>query len=209
MTAGEETVRLWGVVPAAGLSRRMGTAKQLLSFKDTTMVGAVVRTVLAAGVDAVVVVTRSELQDHLGLSNDPRIAIAINDDAQSQMIDSIRIALARITSPGAGEHGARDGVLVVPADMPAISAAALRSCADAYRHTPDRIVIATYRGRRGHPIIFPVAMQSELDELDGGLNELPRRHSDRSCEHAVDDATILRDVDTMDDYDGITRPDGC
>jgi len=207
MTAGDETTRLSGVVPAAGMSRRMGTAKQVLAFQDTTMVGAVVRTMLAAGVDAVVVVTRSELQARLGLSNDPRIAIAINDDAQSQMIDSICLALAHITSAGAADHGARDGVLVIPGDMPTIRAAAVRACADTYRRTPDRIVIATYRGRRGHPIIFPLAMQSELDELGGGLNELPRLFADRVVEHAVDDATILSDVDTPNDFNGITRRD--
>jgi molybdenum cofactor cytidylyltransferase len=91
--------------------------------------------------------------------------------------------------------------------MPTISAATVRCCADTYRRAPGRIVIATYQGRRGHPIIFPMAVQCELGELGGGLNELPRRYGDRVTELAVDDANILRDIDTADDFNRFMTPD--
>ena len=65
------------------------------------MVGSVVRTLLDAGLDAVVVVTRSELVTGLGLPSDKRLSVAVNDDTSSQMIDSICIGLSVLLDNGA------------------------------------------------------------------------------------------------------------
>ncbi len=89
-------VRVWGIIPAAGQSRRMGRTKQTLSYGNATMVAAVTETALAGGVERVVVVTRSELRDHLQLPADDRVEVAINDAAGSEMIDSIRIGLTAL-----------------------------------------------------------------------------------------------------------------
>lgn len=203
MTPDAEGIRIWGLVPAAGMSRRMGTAKQTLAFGDTTIVAAVVRTMLSADVDGIVVVTRTDLKDALMLPDNPRITIAFNDDAKSQMIDSVRLGLAQIDQTEESAPEPRDGILVIPGDMPTVGANACRRCIEAYKRSPERIVVATHHWRRGHPMVFPLALRSVLDELHGGLNELPRRHSDRVEEVAVDDPGILRDVDTREDYAGL------
>lgn len=203
MTPDGERIRIWGIVPAAGMSRRMGTTKQTLAFGDTTIVAAVVRTMLSADVDGVVVVTRTDLKNALMLPDDPRITVAFNDDANSHMIDSVRLGLARIAKTMDSTAEPRDGVLIIPGDMPAVGAEACRCCIDVYKRSPERIVIATHHGRRGHPMVFPFALRVELDGLIGGLNDLPRRQSGRVEEVAVDDPGILRDVDTKEDYAGL------
>lgn len=203
MTPDAKEIRIWGIVPAAGMSRRMGTTKQTLAFGDTTIVSAVVRTMLSADVDGVVVVTRTDLKNALMLPDDPRITVAFNDDAESHMIDSVRLGLAQVAEASDGTDGPQDGILIVPGDMPTVGAEACRRCIEAYKRSPERIVIATHHGRRGHPMIFPVALRAVLDGLHGGLHELPRSYSDRVEEVDVDDPGILRDVDTREDYAGL------
>jgi len=87
-------VRVFGLIPAAGMSRRMGRAKQILRFHGRTFVDRAASTLLESGVESVVVVTRSELIGQLDLPGDRRAFVVVNDDAGSEMIDSIRMGLA-------------------------------------------------------------------------------------------------------------------
>lgn len=196
MTSPETAVRVWGVIPAAGMSRRMGRPKQTLPYRDSTVVGTVTRTLLDSGLDAVVVVTRTGLVNALDLPDDARVLVAVNGDADSEMIDSIRIGLAGLTSPRD-----TDGVLVVPADMPALTADSCRKCIAAFSADPQRIVIATHAGRRGHPIIFPFALRATVDTLEDGLRGLPCIHPDRVHLVETSDAGAVGDIDTREDYD--------
>ncbi len=167
------------------------------------MAGHVVRTMLAADLTAVVVVTRTELVAKLDLPEDDRMIVAINDDSTSQMMDSIRLGIARLDDVFRLSRDA--GVLVTPADMPKVPADAFRRCADAFRRDPSRIVIATCAGKRGHPMVFPAALRETLDTMSGGLNELPGRRAGEVREVAYEDAAILKDVDTPEDYEHLAR----
>jgi len=194
----DQVARIWGVIPAAGMGRRMGRPKQSLAFRGSTMAGAVVNTVLCAGVSGVVVVTRTELVEKLELPTDPRITMAINDDSESEMIDSIRIGLTTVDEFRPGE---RDGILVVPADMPTLAVETCRVCVDRFRSAPQRIVVAAYQGKRGHPIIFPYAMREIVRGLTGGLRMLPQTYEDRLTLVTVDDPGADLDIDTSEDYE--------
>lgn len=203
MSQSTDPVRIWGVVPAAGSGRRMGGPKQALPLGDSTLAATVISTLLLAGVAGVVVVTRRDLRRRLRLPSDPRICIVFNDDARSDMLASVRIGVASLSSADAA---ARDGVLVVPADMPTLTAASVAACLAAYRTDPVRIVIAAHRGVRGHPVIFPLALQSELADLSDGLRELARRRAERVCIVECRDAGVVRDVDTPSDYRALRVP---
>ncbi len=220
------------IVPAAGAGQRMGRFKQVLPYRGSTLVGTVTGTLLDAGVDGIVVVTRTPLVDALALPEDPRVVIAFNDDPDSEMIDSIRVGLAKLAGEtlDAGESGiadrsgeppadsapppvaarhlasSADGVLVVPGDMPTLSAGTCRQCMAAYAADPRRIVIATHAARRGHPIIFPFSMRGVVDELSGGLRELPARHPERVHLVETDDAGITRDINTLGEYERLWNP---
>jgi len=177
------------------------------------MVGSVVRTLLDAGLDTVVLVTRSELVTSLGLPSEKRLSVAVNDDASSHMIDSIRIGLSALFDDGAASGGAKKekpspidrasdctGILVVPGDMPGLAVATCRLCVEAFRQDPTKIIIAAHNGRRGHPLIFQAALRSVVHQLDGGLNALLDLHRDRVQLVETGDPAALEDVDTWDQY---------
>lgn len=231
-------VRIWGIVPAAGVGRRMGGPKQILPYGGSTIAATVVSTLLNAGIDGVIVVTRTDLCDRLRLPHDPRIRTANYDAADSEMLDSICIglsalpgnALDRFRAPDVGETPipVRDGVLVVPADMPMLTAAAVAACIAAYRPDPTRIVIAGHAGMRGHPVILPAALLREIcppaavqasvtaggtglphPRPAGGLRALIDMNPARITLVETGDPGVAADIDTWTQYEVSAGLDIC
>jgi len=219
-------VRVFGIIPAAGSSRRMGRPKSILPYGESTMVGAVARSLLDANLDGVVVVTRSELVGAIQLPEDSRLSIGFNDAHDSEMLDSIRIGLTClaevqcsqvlpanfcIASPpidnrqstiGNWDSSLNDvGVLIVPADMPAIRVETYRACIAVFAGEPQSIVMAANGGKRGHPIIFPGSLAADVLRLRHGLHELAQLHPDRVRLVETGDPGVTRDVDSPDDYE--------
>lgn len=191
------------LVLAAGQSRRVGRPKQVLTYGQTTITGTVVRTLLETDVQSVTVVTQTALIDDLELPRSPRVAIATNDEPKSEMIDSVRIGLS---APATGSPG--DGILVVPGDMPRLMVGTVRRCIDAFRNDAGCLVVATYAGRRGHPLILPHAMTDHVATLSGGLNTLVHAHQDRLVEVPTDDPGVIENINTPEDYDRLRAGTG-
>src|SRR4051812_36523935 len=106
---------VYAVVPAAGQSRRMGTQKLLLPFAGTTVVGHVVRTLLAVPVRAVVVVVSSEGNEVGKEARRGGAAFVTNADPDADMLSSVRCGI-RATPADA------DAALVALGDQPTLQA---------------------------------------------------------------------------------------
>ena len=188
------------IVPAAGRSGRMGTPKQLLQVDGKPMLLGVVDALLGGGVSSVIVVASSELREKFP-PFPPFVSFATNDDPRTEMIDSIRVALT--SSPSS------EGYLVCPGDAARISAADVRRCINAFLETPNRIVVATHHGKRGHPTIFPrsLARIVRSPECDAGLNHLARNRPQLLREVACDSPGTVSNVNTPADYEKLTYPE--
>ncbi len=70
------------------------------------------------------------------------------------------------------------------------------------------IVIPTFQGRRGHPILVDLKFRAEVLAIDPaeGLRRLMRAHPEDIGEVEAGDANILRDLDTPEDYGGLPKP---
>ena len=193
--------RVFAVVPAAGRSRRMAGAKQLLDVAGRPMLLAMLEPLAAAQVTGVVLVTHHAIARQLDLTGLPNICLARNEDEKSEMIDSIRIGLRAWRDRA--EIADRDGFLVCPADHPGITTDDFDTCLTAFREAPDRIIIATRVGRHGHPIIFPAGLSAfvESEACDNGLHTLPRAFAKRVLFVECQSEGVTRDIDTPRDYD--------
>lgn len=183
----------------------MGVAKQLLDLGGQAMLDAVLAPLAAAQVAGVALVTHSGLVDKIDASRFSGVFIALNDDETTEMIDSVRIGLAAWSQRETIREN--DGFLVCPGDHPGITTADFDVCVAAFRSTPDKIVIATHAGKRGHPIIFPAKLARFVHSsvCDSGLNALPRAHAERVLATECRSTGITRDVDTPGDYDRLGR----
>ncbi len=195
----DDSPHVFAIVPAAGYSRRMGRDKQLIEINGKPMLRAVVDTLIEAGVARVIVVTRQAIVEVMGLPHVERVHVAYNEDASSEMIDSVRIGLAELLRRFSNEPVA--GILVCPADHPSLSVVDVRACLDAFRDSSNRIIIASREEKRGHPMIFPMGMMDFVrsNACDGGLNALGKAHAHllRLVECASDG--VVKDVDRPED----------
>jgi molybdenum cofactor cytidylyltransferase len=184
------------IVPAAGRSGRMGTLKQLLPVDGLPMVMHVVETLRAGGADEVIIVANAALSGDLV---DPLrdVRVVVNDNPDTEMIDSIRIALA------ASDEASADGFLICPCDAAGITAADVRRCIETFTDAPDVIIIATHHYKRGHPIIFPASLAAAVrsSECDGGLNHLARNRPNLVRTVECDSPGTIANVNTPADYE--------
>ncbi|MBN9504187.1 MAG: hypothetical protein BGO01_09165 [Armatimonadetes bacterium 55-13] len=166
-------MNITAVVPAAGLARRLGGPnKMLLSFEDSTVIGAVVRTLVACGLPVVVVTGRDA----------ERVAEAARPAA---CVFNARFAEGLGTSLAAGVAAApeNDSVLIALGDMPGLSPEVVRQLC-ATHEGPEAITAAVYSAdhdRLAHPIVFGARYRDELLALDGdeGAKRVIERHRDR------------------------------
>jgi molybdenum cofactor cytidylyltransferase len=178
---------------AAGQSKRMGcNNKPLLRLGPKPAIRWSLDTLLAAGLEEVVVVlgpTGAPIAEEIA---DLPVILAWNTAPASDMAASVRIGLAT-ASPEAR------ALLVCPADYPLVTSTTIRRLLEEWERQPDKIIIPTYRGRKGHPVIFPRPIMAELHQLQT-LRDVVRRDRQRLCLLAVDDEAVLLDMDTPEEY---------
>ncbi len=196
----QNPVPVYAVIPAAGRSQRMGQPKQLLPYGDRTMLEVVIETLLASPMNGLAVVTHTGIAAELDLEEDPRFLTVINDDAESEMLDSVRLGISALIEACTPPPDC--GFCVCPGDLPGVDVASVTTCIRHFRRAPRSIVVATFRDRHGHPIIFPRSLTSDLGRItDGGLAALLRRHAAKVHPAECETPGVTRDIDTPDDYD--------
>jgi CTP:molybdopterin cytidylyltransferase MocA len=161
------------VVLAAGAATRFGPPKQRL------LLPAVLSAVTEAAVDPIVVVVGAHAVDP-----DPRATQVTCPDWERGPGASLRCGLAALPA-------AVDAAVVVLADGPALSPAAVERVVAAWREGAADVVAASYAGERGHPVVVGRAAWSAVE--DEGLRSRPA--SLVPC----DDLGAPGDVDTIDD----------
>ncbi len=188
----QRQAKIAAVVLAAGRSTRMGTENKLLMpLHGEPMIARTVRTIASSGVRDVVVV--------LGHDADAvRRALAGLDVT---FIGNPRFAEGMATSLKAGLGGLpadADGVLVCLGDMPAVTREAIDKLIAAFNPTEGRaIVVPTYQGKRGNPVLFAAAFVDEMRAAEGdvGARALLSQNADAVYEVETD-AGVLADADT-------------
>jgi molybdenum cofactor cytidylyltransferase len=200
-----DPIPVYAIIPAAGRSVRMGQPKQLLPYGDRTILEAVIETMLASPMSGLSVVTHTDIAEELDLAEDPRFLTVINDDAQSQMLDSIRMGIDALVE--ALPAPADCGFCVCPGDMPGVDVASVTTCIRHFQEHPASIVVATFQAKHGHPIVFPLSLTSELSAItEGGLAELLRSHPDALSPVECETPGVAQDIDTPGDYDEAGHP---
>ena len=188
------------ILLAAGRSRRMGTQKLLLPLGDKPMIARIAEEVLASPVDDVVAVVRR---------GDPQVADAIagravrviaNPDDDGDMLSSVRCGLRALPA-------GCDAVLVVLGDQPGISRETVADLVRVFRRADRGIVVPTFEGRRGHPILFSTRYCREvlLRHDDRGLRGLLEAHSGDVLEVESMRPEVVEDMDTPADYRRISQ----
>lgn len=183
------------VVLAAGLSSRMGQPKQIMPWGSRAMVRQVCETLIASDVNEIVVVTgyaRGEVEE--ALIGCAAHSVFNPDFEDGDMMRSFQIGLRAVPNS--------EAALFVLGDQPQIQVSVVKKIIASWGKEKAKIVAPSFRRRRGHPILF--ARDTWTDVFNAPRGTSPRdflhAHADWIHYVDVDTDTILRDVDTMDDY---------
>ena len=188
------------ILLAAGESRRMGELKQLLPLGDKTFVQHCADNLLASRVDEIVIVTGHRNMEVERSVGDRAVRFTYNQDYRSGMASSVKCGVQAIS------HGSRAFVVAL-ADQPTIGANVINSLIETYENARPLIVIPTYDGRTGHPVLFDVSLKEEIQSMDPerGLREVIRAHSNGIVRIEASDRSVLEDCDLPEDYSRILK----
>ena len=152
----QRTKTLAAIILAAGESRRMGKPKALLACQGTTFLGNLLRVTAhpAIGIRRVVLgAGADEIQRAAALAPE---AVVVNAEWPQGQLSSLIAGLRSLP------EGGTDGILVFPVDQPLISPLLVDKLIKAFRGQGNPIVMPTYQGHRGHPVIFAASLYPEL-----------------------------------------------
>jgi molybdenum cofactor cytidylyltransferase len=196
-----DAARLSAVVLAAGLSRRMGRAnKLLLPFGEKLLVRRVVETIASVPFAEIVVATGHDASRvELALAGLP-VRLVRNPRYEEGQMTTVHAALAGLSAPSVG-------VMVCLGDQPALTAADLELVAGAFLAEPGRVLVPTFGGVRGNPIVLPRASLAEIAArgVDFGCRQLVAKNAHLVRTFEMPDDHVLVDVDRPEDYVALTR----
>ncbi|MEM7445383.1 MAG: molybdopterin-binding/glycosyltransferase family 2 protein [Pseudomonadota bacterium] len=191
--AGIGMPKIAALVLAAGQSRRMGARNKLLAKVDATpMVVSAVDAASASKASEVVVVTGHEAEDIEDVLRGRGVRFVHNPDFADGLSTSLQAGLSAL-----GDDV--DGFIVLLGDMPRISAATVDRLIDAFNPLKGRaIVVPTYQGKRGNPVLWGRQFLGEMRAIAGdvGARHLIGQHADVMAEIEIDDDSVLLDIDT-------------
>ena len=177
----------------------MGRAKATLPLGESdTFLTRIVRTLLDAGVDDVVVIVGHEAEaivSSFAASGLPA-RFAVNPEYDRGQLSSLIVGLGIVDRPGILAS------LVTLVDVPLVSAATVRAVIDCYRRTRAPVVRPTSGARHGHPLLIDRALFNELRAADpaGGAKSIVRAPASAAGDLAVEDEGAFTDIDTVEDY---------
>ncbi|GIX48755.1 MAG: hypothetical protein KatS3mg131_2966 [Candidatus Tectimicrobiota bacterium] len=189
-----------GVVLAAGESRRMGRLKALLPFGPVTVIEQVVEGLRRAPLARVAVVLGHRAAEIAAALGRLPVDIVYNPHYRQGMTTSVQAALRALVPPP-------DAYLLALVDQPHLGLEPVMQVLTAYVQSGKGIVIPTYQGKRGHPIVLSAAYREAVLALgpEQGLHLVTRGHPEDTLEVPMATDDVLHDMDEEADYQALLR----
>ena len=188
----QATQRLAALILAAGYSQRMGKRNKLLAeIAGQPMLAHVVHAVASSKATPVVVVTGHEHERVERALQGVPVRFVHNPNYRQGLSSSIRCGLRAIPSDAAG-------LLVCLGDMPRVTRDHIDRLIDVFHCSlVPAVVVPTFRGSRGNPVIFPRTLWPELAMLQGdvGARHWIAKHREAVLAVEMDDNAVLIDID--------------
>src|SRR6516165_9633406 len=137
-----------GLILAAGKSERMGSPKPLLSINGTSFLAHIVAAMRKSKLSELRIVLGHEAEKVLNRLPDLEAEVIVNPDYDRGQLSSIIRAIQVL------ESSAIDGIMLFLVDHPFVTTELIDLMIQEFSQQQFPIVIPTFRGRRGHPMIF-------------------------------------------------------
>ncbi|HEY0106936.1 MAG TPA: NTP transferase domain-containing protein, partial [Rhizomicrobium sp.] len=184
--------KIAAIVLAAGLSSRMGSNKLVAEVDGKPLIRRAVEAALGSGAGAVVVVT-GNAGEAVRRAVAPLAPFFVeNHDFSKGLSTSLKCGLRSLPDDC-------DGAVVLLGDMPGVDSGLIDRLIAAFDPAEDRaICIATWRGKRGNPVLWARRFFPEILAIEGdvGARQLLGPYEELVCEVEAGDDGPLVDIDT-------------
>ncbi len=172
--------------------------KLLLPLGGDPLVRRVVTTIAAHPFAEVIVVTGHEAEDVAAALDGLPVRIVHNPRYEEGQMTSARAGLAALEL-------ACQGVMVCLSDQPALTPDDLATLAAAFLAHPAPVLVPTFGGARGNPIVLA---RSSLDEIlarggNFGCRQFVTKNADVVATFEMPTDHVLVDVDRPEDYEAL------
>ena len=172
----------------------MGRPKQIIPLSGVPMLEKVLMTLRKSNVERVIVVlgaNAAEVKKRVRFAEE---LVVINPRYAEGMSSSLKLGLRRAGSEA-------DAVIIALGDQPFVRPPTIDKLVATYEKTRARIVIPTFRGARGNPVLFDKSVFPQIAGIRGdtGAKSVVRRNAADVLEVEVPDRGVLVDIDTPSD----------
>jgi molybdenum cofactor cytidylyltransferase len=181
---------LAAVILSGGESRRMGVPKALLPYRGKTFVEHLLEVTRHArvGVTRIVVGAHAnEIREKLSARS---AEIVVNADWAKGQLSSIQAGIRSMPD------GANDGMILAPVDHPIVSAELVSRLIEEFDSGGNAVVLPTFHGRRGHPLIFRASLYPELlsASAEVGARQVVWAHADDVLEVPTEEEGVILNI---------------
>lgn len=189
------------IILAAGNSSRLGQAKQLLQFKNKSLIRNVADEALAANVGNVIVVTGANQEAVSRELADLPVHFAHNPDWQQGMGSSIRTGLTKLLQLDQNTHA----VILAVSDQPFVKSESFQNLIETAKIEDKTIVACAYQNTMGTPVLFKNRYFDSLLALKGteGAKGILNQFENEVSTVSFPKGDI--DIDTQEDYNKLLR----
>ena len=167
-------VNSFAIVPAAGVSQRMGRPKLLLPWAGQRVIDVVLNAWQQSQVTRTIVIAHAKDSEVLAACQSAGVEVVALPTRTKDMKATIKIGLSHIEQTESPQPD--DAWLVAPADLPNLSSPAIDHVLQAFQSGPPISIVPVHEGRHGHPALLPWSMVPKFNNLSNheGLNTLLR-----------------------------------
>jgi molybdenum cofactor cytidylyltransferase len=183
------------IILAAGSSTRMGEPKQLMKYKNKTLLQHTIGEAKHANLEPVICVTGYEsdlITQSISVMN---VDIVYNENWSDGMGTGVAVGIKRILLSDV------DSVILAVSDQPHVSSELFRNMEKLRDESGKKIVACSYAGTLGTPVLFAKDYFHQLMSLDGnqGAKKIVSMNLSDVCPLEFEEGNI--DIDTKQDYE--------
>lgn len=185
------------IILAAGASTRLGQPKQLLPFKEKSLLQHTIDTALATDAEAVLLLLGAKAEEILPQLNTGGVEVIVNGHWKEGMAASVRLGISTLQQ----SWPQMDGAVFLLCDQPFITPDILNRLMTAQQESGKKIAACHYRNTSGVPVLFMRSLFPELLKLQGdeGAKKLLVRWKDDVITLPFPEGET--DIDTAIDYE--------
>ena len=172
----------------------MGMPKALLPYREGTFLEHLIQITRHPRIGVKRVVLGAGAEEIRTIAKLDSSVVILNPDWEQGQLSSLCVGLRSL------EGIETDGVILCPVDHPLVSARLVSDLVERLYGSGKAIVLPTYHGRRGHPVIFSSALYGELlaAPADKGARAVVWAHAADVLEVPTDEEGVVLNINDPD-----------